>query len=89
MSRLQVAGHTQIAHSQKRRTLTLVTISNIVLSKILHVMHIKAHVMSQPVRHEQAGNAAGNHLIHISAHEIQSLQLLEHILHGRAVHIPV
>ena len=54
MSRLEIAGHTEIAKAQKRIALTLVTITHIVFTQILHVMNIHTHIVAESMRHEQA-----------------------------------
>ena len=89
MTRLEVTCHTQIAHAKKRRTLALITIAHIILSEILHVMHIHSHIVSKAMRHEQAGNSACDHFIDITTDKIESFELLEHISHCSAVYIPV
>ena len=54
MARLKAAGHSEVAKTEERMTLLVFCITHIVLSEILHVMHIHTHVVAETVRHEEA-----------------------------------
>ena len=89
MSRPEHPCHAKIAQSQQRRTFLPVIIAYIILTEILHVMHIHAHIMSKSVRHEKAGNTFCNHLIHISTHKAQAFQPLKHMPYRGKMHIVI
>ena len=89
MTRLQTTGHPEVAEAQERMSLLIFCISHIVLSEILHIVDIHSHVVSQTVRHEQTGDSQRKHLIHVSAHKIQSLEPLKKMPCGCIVYIPI
>ena len=52
-------------------------------------MYVHTHVVAESVRHEKSCYAALQHIVQISAYDIQSFQFLEHQMHGLQVNLTI
>ncbi len=73
---LQTASHTQRRGTELIDGPCFVIVSHVNLTKVLHVMHIQPHHVSQSVRHKQSMRTGFYCILHISFHQSQLLQSL-------------
>ena len=76
MSGHQFASHSQRAQPKLFGALHALLIANIVLTKILHIVHIKAHIVTKPVRHKEACHASLKSLLDIPLHKTKGRETL-------------
>ena len=74
----ELAGHPEAAQAKLGRALLVRIIAHQILSEVFHVVDVQAHVVSQAVRLEQAGDTLSNHVVKVATYDVQGPEVLEH-----------
>jgi len=78
MTGLEHLAHTQRAETELRRTLVSIVIANVILSEILHIVYVHAHIVAETVRHEERVGPCCHYLVRISLENTEIDQALGH-----------
>ena len=89
IARHKAAGHPQVGKSDSSFPLLVIVIAHQILSYVLHIVHVNAHIVSQSVRHKQPSDTVCGHLGGISVHYSQALEPLKHTGDRRDVDLTV